>query len=140
MPFAHIEICVPKPIYGYPQSPRHIGEHIKRRRIELGLRQRDVAEQIGVSPWTVLNWESGETEPAVRFGPQVVKFLGYDPLPEPTDFGQEVWKLRWRRGLTQRDLAAQLHTDDSVVRDWERGEHLAGDKLRPRLEALMRES
>lgn len=90
---------IPKPISGYPQSPQTIGEHLWWRRTDLGLCQKDVARQIGVSQFTIINWESGETTPAVRFGPKVVDFLGYDPLPDPKGFSQGVWKLRWTLGL-----------------------------------------
>jgi DNA-binding transcriptional regulator YiaG len=131
---------IPKPISGYPQSPQTIGEHLWWRRTDLALRQKDVAMQIGVSQFTIINWESGETTPAVRFGPKVVAFLGYDPLPEPKSFGQGVWKLRWRLGLTQRALAGHLGIDDASVRGWESGRHGASEKLRQRLSELARES
>lgn len=36
-------------------EPQTLGEHVRRRRLELGLTQRQAAERLGVSPWTVLN-------------------------------------------------------------------------------------
>jgi DNA-binding XRE family transcriptional regulator len=129
---------IPKPISGYPQSPQTIGEHLWWRRTELGQRQKDVAKQIGVSQFTIINWESGETTPAVRFGPKVVEFLGYDPLPDPKSFGQRVWKLRWSLGLTQTALAGQLGIDDVTVRGWETGRHGASEKVRGRLKDMQR--
>ena len=80
----------------------------------------------------------GETTPAVRFGPRAVEFLGYDPLPEPKSFGQEIWKLRWRLGLTQRALAGHLRINDASVRGWESGRHGAAEGLRGRLKDLLR--
>jgi DNA-binding XRE family transcriptional regulator len=73
-----------------------------------------------------------------RFGPKVVDFLGYDPLPDPKSFGQEVWKLRWSLGLTQRALAGHLGIDDVTVRGWETGRHGASEKVQRRLMLLMR--
>lgn len=35
--------------------------------------------------------------------------------------GQFIRALRKRRGLTQRELAAQLHITDRAVSKWERG-------------------
>jgi DNA-binding XRE family transcriptional regulator len=47
---------------GYPVELRSIGDHIRKRRLDLGLLQIEVAAQIGVTENTVLNWEHG-TEP-----------------------------------------------------------------------------
>jgi DNA-binding XRE family transcriptional regulator len=56
---------------------------MKKRRVDLGLFQREVASQIGADPWTIANWEKGKTKPAVRFIPHILAFLGYDPRIEP---------------------------------------------------------
>jgi transcriptional regulator with XRE-family HTH domain len=58
-----------------------LGEHIKRRRLDLGLFQTEVANQIGANPSTIANWEKGNTEPAARFIPAIIGLLGYDPRP-----------------------------------------------------------
>jgi DNA-binding XRE family transcriptional regulator len=42
----------------FVQDPATLGEHLKQRRHELELRQRDVAGQIGIDTWTYLTWES----------------------------------------------------------------------------------
>ena len=57
---------VPKPIHGYPQSPEHIGDHIRRRRVDLGVFLKDTAGRMRNSLWTVVNWELGETTSLVR--------------------------------------------------------------------------
>ena len=54
---------------------------MKRRRLDLGLLQKEVADQIGANPWTIANWEKGKTKPAARFIPAIIGFLGYDPRP-----------------------------------------------------------
>jgi DNA-binding XRE family transcriptional regulator len=48
-------------------------------RLDLGLRQKDVAERIGANPKTYENWEQERYEPEVRFIPAVTAFLGIDP-------------------------------------------------------------
>lgn len=40
-----------------------IGEVLKERRIELGIKQEDLAEQMDVTVQTVSKWERGKTEP-----------------------------------------------------------------------------
>jgi transcriptional regulator with XRE-family HTH domain len=67
---------IPKP---YDFEPTSIGERILKRRLELGLLQKDVAEMLGVSPWTILNWEKGKTSPPLRLISSVRGFLDIDP-------------------------------------------------------------
>jgi transcriptional regulator with XRE-family HTH domain len=55
-------MTLPRPIVppkGYPVPPVTIGEHLRKRRLDLGLLQSQVAERIGVTPSTVWNWEHG---------------------------------------------------------------------------------
>ncbi|MBY8103177.1 helix-turn-helix domain-containing protein [Vibrio furnissii] len=44
-------------------SNMSIGETIKNRRIELGIKQEVIAEQMGVTVQTIYKWEKGTTEP-----------------------------------------------------------------------------
>jgi DNA-binding transcriptional regulator YiaG len=48
---------------GYPKRPKTGGERIKKKRMDMGLFQKDVAKLIGVSTDTVTNWEKGRTKP-----------------------------------------------------------------------------
>jgi len=67
----------------YSESPQTLGEHLKKRRRELGLLQREAAEQMGILAEIYTNWEKDRTKPvAAQFQP-VVQFLGYDPTPLP---------------------------------------------------------
>jgi DNA-binding XRE family transcriptional regulator len=60
------------------EEPVTLGDHLRRRRFELGLYQKDVAVQIGVTASTIWNWEHGWTINK-RFVPIIVDFLGYCP-------------------------------------------------------------
>lgn len=70
-------------------DPR-IGQRIKRRRQELGLTQKDLAERVGVDPSSVVNWEKGRHFPA-RYQGAVEAALGIslteddEPDPGPQD-------------------------------------------------------
>jgi transcriptional regulator with XRE-family HTH domain len=66
-------------VKGYPASPKTIGEEIRKRRLDLGLRQIDVAKIIGCDEMSVINWEKGHTSPRSTRMTGVVKFLGFDP-------------------------------------------------------------
>ncbi len=57
------------------------GEFLQRRRLELGLTQRELADQLGVSNKTISRWETDSHQPYVRDREQftnMVMFLGTD--------------------------------------------------------------
>ncbi len=65
----------------YPAELVTVGNHIRKRRLDLKLLQREVAAEIGVSTQTVQYWEAGRHQPAFRHLPAIIRFLGYDPAP-----------------------------------------------------------
>ena len=74
----------------YPKEIKKLGDHTRKRRLDLGLRQRDVARQIGVNKDTIYNWETNRTAPEVRFIPGIIHFLGYAPYNPGWTFGQRL--------------------------------------------------
>lgn len=72
--------------------------------MDLGITQKEAARRIGADQWTVINWEKGRTEPAVRFVPAIIRFLGEDPLPPGEAFPDRIRAARHRLGLTQSNL------------------------------------
>lgn len=120
---------------GYPENPETIGEHIRCARLDQGLLQRDVAEIIGVSQSTVLNWETQGVEPEVRYLPSIIAFLGFDPRPEGKTLGEKVRRRREALGLSQRKLAKQLGIDPTLI--WKAEEDQAGKKVRKVVEEFL---
>ena len=41
---------------GYPTDPKTVGEMIRKRRLDLGLRQIDAAKMIGCDEMSIVNW------------------------------------------------------------------------------------
>jgi len=76
--FCHVTLRGPPPA-GYPRELLTLGDHLKKRRLDLGLMQKEVARRLGVSKDTVRNWERSRTEPAPLFVSRIVEFLGYAP-------------------------------------------------------------
>ena len=84
----------------YPENPRTLGEHLKKRRRELGLLQREAAERMGIWTETYANWENGKTEPvASQFRP-VVEFLGYDTTLPARTLAERLQAKRRELGVT----------------------------------------
>lgn len=139
MPFCHTALEVPKlSPSDYPQELVTIGDHLRKRRLDLGLLQREVAERMGVDVSSIHNWERGRTSPPPRFVPRIVEFLGYVPydLSKGT-LGQRVVAARHLLGLTQRELAHRLGVDPSTLGRWERGEGQPSKGLLGRVGALL---
>jgi transcriptional regulator with XRE-family HTH domain len=115
---AHLRwrLTVPKPIPGYPATLDHIGHHLRRRRLDLGLCQKEAAHRLGVHPGGLGNWEHGRTTPADRFMPTVIRFLGYNPSPRPITMGQRVAFARAARGWSRKRLAVIASVDEATVR------------------------
>lgn len=70
------------PLAAYPTELRTLGAQLRKRRLDLGLRQKDVARVLGVDEATVYNWERHRTAPASRFFPNIFTFL--TSLEKPT--------------------------------------------------------
>ena len=109
---------IPRP--GYPETPTSPGEHLKKARLDRGLRQRRAAAEIGCSTTSLATWETGCASPDVRFWPAILRFLGYDPRPEPAGFGGRIRAAREAEGLSKRELARRLGLDSGTVGAWER--------------------
>jgi transcriptional regulator with XRE-family HTH domain len=98
-----------------------LGDHIRKRRLDLGLTQRQVAAQIGADVTSVRNWEGNATSPALWFMPGIIRFLGYTPNTPAKTLGERLRACRRERGISQEKLADLLEVDEGTVRRWERG-------------------
>lgn len=99
----------------YVEEPKSLGEHLRKRRKELGLLQREAAAQMGVSAETIANWEKDRARPlAAQFRP-VIAFLGYDPSPEPKTLAQRVEAKRRVLGVTFEQVADYLGWDAGTL-------------------------
>jgi transcriptional regulator with XRE-family HTH domain len=105
----------------YPHQLKTLGDHIRKRRLDLGLFQKQVAAQIGVSEATIWNWECHESSPRIHVLPQVITFLGYDPFPPPMSLAEKLIMSRKAAGITQIEMAKRLGIDPTTLARLERG-------------------
>src|SRR5262249_38200163 len=94
--------------------PSSFCEHLFRERLIRELLQKEAASLIGVSVATYIHWETGQHEPRARQWPAVIRFLGYDPHPAPTTFGDAMASARRAMGWTIREAAQQAGIDEST--------------------------
>ncbi|MDP2886817.1 MAG: helix-turn-helix transcriptional regulator [Ignavibacteria bacterium] len=115
MPFCSITLTAQKPAKP-PTILNTIGDHIKRRRLELGLFQKDVAQILGVDESTVTNWEKNRTTPMLWALPKIIEFLDYDPsFGDPSTLGGRLLRYRKYQGMTQKELSKQIGIDPSTI-------------------------
>ena len=105
----------------YPQVLITYGDHIRARRLDAGLAQRQAAEAIGVDETSVFNWESNRVEPAVRLIPGIIWFLGYCPYCPNLPLPEWLKLIRQSLGYSQEGLAKTIGVDESTWRRWEAG-------------------
>ena len=55
---------------------QHLGNRIRTRREKLGLKQRDLANSLGISPQAVSKWERGENAPDITVFEPLARLLG----------------------------------------------------------------
>lgn len=122
MPFSSLHLKGPRPRSlprGYPIDPKTLGDHLRKCRLDRGLRQRTVAETLGVREETVGLWETGRAAPLPRHHGRIVQFLGFDPEPAGQGLPDRLRAVRRRLGLTQAELAARLGQDEGQICRWE---------------------
>jgi site-specific DNA recombinase len=105
-----------------PEKAETVGDHLRRRRLELGLLQRQVAEQLGVAQGTMHNWEKNRCQPRVQHMPAVVRFLGYTPPVATDSWAARLVQGRRAIGLSQKEAARQMGVVQCTLARWERGE------------------
>lgn len=104
----------------------------------LAITQEEAAARLGVNAWTVLNWETGATKPAIQFIPALVAFLGYDP--ERVEAGTLAGGLAAKRrelGLSQRRAARCLAIDPGTWAGSEGGTEIKREAHRRAVEGFL---
>ena len=124
MPFCHFEFRAAKPKpERYPKEINTLGDHIRTRRLDPKLLQKQVADQIEVHEQTITGWERNATVPEIRHIPAIIGFLGYDPQPPAGSIPGRLAAVRRRLGLSQWKMAANLGIDPATLMGWETGRH-----------------
>jgi transcriptional regulator with XRE-family HTH domain len=139
LPFCNITLRTAKPLpRTYPREPKTLGEHLKKRMIDLGVSRKGCAKQLGVSPATVTNWRTDTVSPAPQFIPRIIGFLGYNPFHvDGESLGERIVILRKTLGMTTQDLARRLGVDPGTVARWEKGNSLPSEKHVDLLDSLL---
>jgi transcriptional regulator with XRE-family HTH domain len=115
-----------------------LGDHLKKRRLDLKLLQREVAQKLGVDKTTIHNWERGHATPALCFMPRIREFLGYTPFEvQAASLGEKIKAYRQLLGLSRRALARELKIDPATLARWEKGKGRPSKVLLERIDIYL---
>jgi ribosome-binding protein aMBF1 (putative translation factor) len=116
LPYYGWRLTASKPKPGYTKEFEHLGDHIRKRRIDLGLNRKELARQLGTNGWTMKHWEEHlKSRIEIRFYPAIIAFLGHNPLPEPKTRGQAIRRGRHTRGWSRARLAKAAGVDEGTI-------------------------
>ena len=121
----------------YPGELKTIGDHIRKRRLDLGLLQVSIGQRIGVCCSTVGNWEKGRAVSHLRHMPAIIAVQGYDPTPVGGSLGERLARFRRIRGWTQVELARKLGVNLTTLARWERDERKPSGEYRARVDGAL---
>jgi hypothetical protein len=89
LPICHRTICIKRSTISphfrqlrrYPTSPRTIGEHLRKKRIDMQLSMTQLADSLGleISDSAIEKWEKNQNRPTDGHRIRIVDFLGFDP-------------------------------------------------------------
>ena len=114
-----------------------LGRHLKRRRQELGLTQRQLAERLDSTIWAVRGWEENKYMPKVHHIRKIIMFLGYVPEEiQPRTPAEQMKLSRGILGLEQKELADLLGVADTSISRWENGKYPPPDEYLEKLKSL----
>jgi transcriptional regulator with XRE-family HTH domain len=120
----------------FAQEPITLGDHLRRRRLELSLYQKDVAAKLGVIASTIWNWEHGWTID-LPYIPRIIAFLGYNPIPCPDDLMERLAWYKQVNGLTLEKLGAEMGRTPEQLADWLAGRHKPCRRNREEVELFL---
>lgn len=66
----------------YPATLERIGDRIRKRRLDLGMLQKNVAQRIGASVASLWLWENKRGDPELKWLPDILEFLATTPDPK----------------------------------------------------------
>jgi len=132
LPFCKVTLKAQKPLPSpYPKKLKTLGDHLRKRRLDLKLFQKEVAQRIGVEEATIWNWENNWSSPSLYYIPKIIEFLGYVPdCIKAKTLGEKIVTSRRLLGITQKEFARHLGIDPSTLGRWEK------DKSQPQKELL----
>ena len=122
----------------YPYYPKTLGDHLRKRRLDLNLTQKHLAEEIlHTSTSNVRNWEANRRAVSLRFRRSVNEFIGLCPCDLSLSFGRRLKVRREYLGLSLKRLSMILGADPDTIAGWENELHEPSNRHLKRIRLFM---
>jgi transcriptional regulator with XRE-family HTH domain len=123
------------------KQPETLGQHLRKKRFDSGLRQTEVARRLAISNRTLSCWECDRIYPTWEYWPRIIGYLGYDPFTEPSlgsrkcnetrgvafsslenpvTLGKKLVKRRLELRKNRLKCAVEMGVSVKTLCDWER--------------------
>lgn len=124
---------------GYPLELKTITDHLRKRRFDLGLTQKEAAKKLEVTEDCYYLWEGNKALPQIHHMPNVIQFLGYMPYSvDTTTFKGKIKFYRLKKGLSHKKMGKILGVNATTVGAWENGTGAPYPENAAKLEELFR--
>ncbi len=117
--------------------PVSFAEYFKAARLKRALTQKEAGAHLGVTEWTVLNWEKGRTTPTIADLPTVEAFIGYSLAPTAQSLGERMREYRRRCGLTITEAATSAGVSEDGWAEWERTSIIRNRRCREAVDLML---
>jgi len=122
----------------YPENPITFGDHIRKKRMEIKLLQRQVALLIGVTEDCITLWEKNHSIPQIKYYPRIIEFLGYCPFEiDESTFSGRLKSYRLKNGLSNKKLGKNLNVNGSTILAWEGNRSIPNQQHLQNIEAFI---
>ena len=121
----------------YPYSPITIGDYLRKRRIDLGLRQKDVAKLLKTNSTSIHNWENNLSQPFLQALSEIINFIGFCPYDSSLPIFQKLIIWRSFNGISQKEMAELIGVDPSTLARWEQNKRIPSFKQQQRISAAL---
>jgi DNA-binding transcriptional regulator YiaG len=137
--FWNVNISLRNPFFRkFSKEIKTMGDHIRKKRIELGLLQKHVSSVLKVSEDTITYWENNRAKPMINHMPAIISFLGYNPfLNERETLGGKIKFYRTNHGLSYKTFGKLLKVHGSTISSWESGKSNPKSSIKKKLVMLL---
>jgi len=140
------------------KQPQSLGQHLRKKRFDSGLRQSEVAKRLDISDRTLSCWECNRIHPTWEYWPRIIEYLGFDPFTEPSrgsrkcnetrgvafsslanpvTLGQKLIKRRLETRKSRVCCAREIGVSLKTLTDWERNRRAPIRGLRERISRFL---
>lgn len=107
------------------------------RRLSKDQTQAEAAVELGIGAANYSQWETNEDQPKTRYWPDIIRYLGYDPIcPNPATLGEKVAFLGRHLGLTVTELGRLVGANRHTLMGTKRNSSRTRKGLEARLDTL----